>query len=193
MCDRCIGKIEQFFDWRTNSIQTDNVFRSYAESMRAVTSTINFQDGTVNIEKMTPSQKHSYLDSHMAVQQHINQATHSNQSSQQNQHGQQSQSTQSSQQSQNSQNSMQSQQSHVSHRQIIKDTHVELLQHHPTNQTTTIVAVPSQQYVSNIKVPQIITTSVPSTTNNNSNESAFNADDGLSFDGSARVLQSISW
>lgn len=136
---------------------------------------------------MTPSQKHSYLDSHMAVQQHINQATSSNQSSQQNHHGQHSQNTQNSQQNQNnSQNSMQSQ--HVSHRQIIKDTNVELLQHH---QATTIVAVPSQQYVSNIKVPQIITTTVPSTTNNSSNESAFNTDDG--FDGNARVLQSISW
>lgn len=33
--------------------------------MRAVTATINFQDGTVNIDKMTPAQKNAYLEAHM--------------------------------------------------------------------------------------------------------------------------------
>lgn len=43
VCERCISKIEQFFEWRTNSVQTDNIFKNYAESMRQVTATINFQ------------------------------------------------------------------------------------------------------------------------------------------------------
>lgn len=47
--------------------------------MRAVTATINFQDGTVNIDKMTPAQKNAYLEAHMVSEasdvmwkQHIN-------------------------------------------------------------------------------------------------------------------------
>lgn len=43
VCERCVNKIEQFFDWRTNCVQTENIFKSYAESMRNVTATINFQ------------------------------------------------------------------------------------------------------------------------------------------------------
>lgn len=43
VCERCITKIEQFFEWRTNCIQTENIFKNYAESMRNVTATINFQ------------------------------------------------------------------------------------------------------------------------------------------------------
>lgn len=43
ICERCVNKVEQFFEWRSNSIQTDLIFRNYAESMRAVTATINFQ------------------------------------------------------------------------------------------------------------------------------------------------------
>jgi hypothetical protein len=43
VCERCINRIEQFFEWRTNCLQTENIFKNYAESMRNVTATINFQ------------------------------------------------------------------------------------------------------------------------------------------------------
>lgn len=43
ICERCINRIEQFFEWRSSSIQTENIFKNYAESMRNVTATINFQ------------------------------------------------------------------------------------------------------------------------------------------------------
>lgn len=43
VCDRCVNKIEQFFEWRTSCVQTENIFKNYAESMRNVTATINFQ------------------------------------------------------------------------------------------------------------------------------------------------------
>lgn len=43
VCERCINRIEQFFEWRTSCIQTENIFKNYAESMRNVTATINFQ------------------------------------------------------------------------------------------------------------------------------------------------------
>uniref|UniRef100_A0A1Q3FUC7 Putative dvir\gj22977-pa-like protein n=1 Tax=Culex tarsalis TaxID=7177 RepID=A0A1Q3FUC7_CULTA len=43
ICDRCLAKIEQFFEWRTNCVQTDAILRNYADSMRVVTATINFQ------------------------------------------------------------------------------------------------------------------------------------------------------
>ena len=35
------------FEWRNICIQTDSVLRTYAESMRAVTATINFQVCTI--------------------------------------------------------------------------------------------------------------------------------------------------
>lgn len=43
VCERCINRIEQFFEWRTSCMQTENIFKNYAESMRNVTATINFQ------------------------------------------------------------------------------------------------------------------------------------------------------
>lgn len=43
VCERCINKIEQFFEWRTSCVQTESIFKNYAESMRNVTATINFQ------------------------------------------------------------------------------------------------------------------------------------------------------
>jgi hypothetical protein len=43
VCEKCVDKIEQFFDWRTSCVQTENIFKNYAESMRNVTATINFQ------------------------------------------------------------------------------------------------------------------------------------------------------
>lgn len=43
VCEKCVNKIEQFFEWRTSCVQTENIFKNYAESMRNVTATINFQ------------------------------------------------------------------------------------------------------------------------------------------------------
>lgn len=51
VCDRCINRIEQFFEWRTNCLQTENIFKNYAESMRNVTATINFQVIIFNLTK----------------------------------------------------------------------------------------------------------------------------------------------
>lgn len=36
-------KLEQFYEWKTICVQSDSVLRNYADSMRAVTATINFQ------------------------------------------------------------------------------------------------------------------------------------------------------
>ncbi|KFB36814.1 Dvir\GJ22977-PA-like protein [Anopheles sinensis] len=43
ICERCIHQVEQFFAWRTNCVQTEIILRNYAESMRVVSATINFQ------------------------------------------------------------------------------------------------------------------------------------------------------
>ncbi|XP_059612399.1 zinc finger protein 768 isoform X2 [Phlebotomus argentipes] len=74
ICELCVNRLETLFEWRANCVQTDVVLRNYAESMRAVTATINFQDGQVNIDKMSSAQKNAYLEAHMAVQQHMAQA-----------------------------------------------------------------------------------------------------------------------
>ncbi|XP_055600042.1 uncharacterized protein LOC129749139 isoform X1 [Uranotaenia lowii] len=91
ICDRCVGRIEQFFEWRASCVQTDAILRNYADSMRVVTATINFQDGTVNIDKMTPAQKNAYLEAHMAVQQQMMQAAQQLHAQQQQQQQQQQQ------------------------------------------------------------------------------------------------------
>lgn len=43
VCEKCVNRIESYFEWRTNCVQTENIFKNYAESMRNVTATINFQ------------------------------------------------------------------------------------------------------------------------------------------------------
>lgn len=43
ICERCVFKLEQLYEWKSVCIQSDSVLRNYAESMRAVTATINFQ------------------------------------------------------------------------------------------------------------------------------------------------------
>lgn len=40
--------------------------------------THSFQDGIVNLDKMTPSQRNAYIDAHVSIQQHIAQANHYN-------------------------------------------------------------------------------------------------------------------
>lgn len=50
ICDRCMLKLEQFYEWKAICVQSDSVLRNYADSMRAVTATINFQvnDALIN-------------------------------------------------------------------------------------------------------------------------------------------------
>ncbi|KAI5639895.1 zinc-finger associated domain (zf-AD) domain-containing protein [Phthorimaea operculella] len=43
ICERCVTRLEQLYEWRQSCLSTDSVLRNYAESMRIVTSTINFQ------------------------------------------------------------------------------------------------------------------------------------------------------
>ncbi|CAB3223193.1 unnamed protein product [Arctia plantaginis] len=43
ICERCVTRLEQLYEWRQNCLSTDSVLRNYAESMKIVTSTINFQ------------------------------------------------------------------------------------------------------------------------------------------------------
>lgn len=43
ICERCILRLEQFYEWKAICVQSDTVLRNYSESMRAVTATINFQ------------------------------------------------------------------------------------------------------------------------------------------------------
>lgn len=43
ICNRCLAKLEDLIEWRDRAMNTDKVLRNYSESMRVVTSTINFQ------------------------------------------------------------------------------------------------------------------------------------------------------
>lgn len=43
ICERCILRLEQFYEWKAICVQSDTVLRNYSESMRAVTASINFQ------------------------------------------------------------------------------------------------------------------------------------------------------
>uniref|UniRef100_A0A2A4K6P6 ZAD domain-containing protein n=1 Tax=Heliothis virescens TaxID=7102 RepID=A0A2A4K6P6_HELVI len=43
ICERCVTRLEQLYEWRQSCLSTDSVLRNYAESMKIVTSTINFQ------------------------------------------------------------------------------------------------------------------------------------------------------
>lgn len=43
ICERCILRLEQFYEWKAICVQSDTVLRNYSDSMRAVTATINFQ------------------------------------------------------------------------------------------------------------------------------------------------------
>lgn len=87
----------------------------------------SFQDGTVNIDKMTPAQRHAYVDAHMTVQQHIAQANL---------------------------NFQQQQQNAGSSRQIIKENDHQ--SHHQSSQGSSLASVSShQQFSSNLKIPQI--------------------------------------
>lgn len=43
ICENCVQKVEGLYEWRQSSLQNEHILRNYAESMRAVTATINFQ------------------------------------------------------------------------------------------------------------------------------------------------------
>ncbi|XP_059217617.1 myb-like protein I [Stomoxys calcitrans] len=43
ICERCVQKVENLYDWRQTSLYNENILRNYAESMRAVTATINLK------------------------------------------------------------------------------------------------------------------------------------------------------
>nr|XP_029717688.1 ras-interacting protein RIP3-like isoform X1 [Aedes albopictus] len=192
ICDRCVDKIEQYFEWRSNCVQTDAILRNYADSMRVVTATINFQDGTVNIDKMTPAQKNAYLEAHMAVQQqmmHAAQQMHQQQQQQQHQQQQQQQQHHSQHQQQQQQQPLLQQQqgssrsakkskpnSHESqpaqyHQQQLQQQNLQQ-QHHGHQQTNNIITaatasgtISTTHYVNTIKVPQINTSSISNSTN----------------------------
>ncbi|XP_055697957.1 zinc finger protein 768 isoform X2 [Phlebotomus papatasi] len=161
ICELCVNRLELLFEWRANCVQTDVVLRTYAESMRAVTATINFQDGQVNIDKMSSAQKNAYLEAHMAVQQHMAQAAamqlkqqvlsrpggHTNDTSGNQQPPQQPGQT----------------------------------QHSPSNVTS------SQHYGSTIKVPQISSSS----SGGADSTFTVPDDVGMGYEGGVRVLQSL--
>ncbi|XP_037943206.1 circadian locomoter output cycles protein kaput-like [Teleopsis dalmanni] len=43
ICEGCVLKVEHLFEFRQSCLHTENILRNYADSMRAVTATINFQ------------------------------------------------------------------------------------------------------------------------------------------------------
>ncbi|XP_037903306.1 sal-like protein 4 isoform X3 [Hermetia illucens] len=176
ICERCLIKLEQLFEWKNVCIQTDSVLRNYAESMRAVTATINFQvirgqDGTVNMDKMTVAQKNAYLEAHMAVQQHMAQAA-----------------IQYKQQIQRNDNSQQSSANNQNQQQQAQQQQQQQSGPNQTSQSNSMNA--TQHYASTIKVPQI------SSSSSGGADSTFTVPDdvGMGFEGGVRVLQSLgSW
>lgn len=43
ICKLCLTKLEDLIEWRDRAMSTEKLLRNYSESMRVVTSTINFQ------------------------------------------------------------------------------------------------------------------------------------------------------
>ncbi|KAM7362533.1 uncharacterized protein ACRADG_013167 isoform 2-T4 [Cochliomyia hominivorax] len=179
ICENCIQKVEGLYEWRQSSLQNEHILRNYAESMRAVTATINFQDGTVNMDKMTVAQKNAYLEAHMAVQQQMAQAAIQFKQQQQQQQQQTSNNNQTQQQQQQQQqNSPNSNNNNSSNNN--NNTNQQQLQQQQQQQQ-------QQHYASTIKVPQI------SSSSSAGNDSTFTVPDdvGMGFEGGVRVLQSL--
>ncbi|XP_037941245.1 zinc finger protein 436-like isoform X1 [Teleopsis dalmanni] len=169
ICEGCVLKVEHLFEFRQSCLHTENILRNYADSMRAVTATINFQDGTVNMDKMTVAQKNAYLEAHMAVQQQMAQAAIQFKQQQQ----QQQQTSTNSQQNSQQQNSPSNNNGNNNN-----NTNQQQLQQQ------------QQHYASTIKVPQI------SSSSSGGAESTFTVPDdvGMGYEGGVRVLQSLgSW
>ncbi|XP_062540398.1 G-box-binding factor isoform X2 [Armigeres subalbatus] len=186
--------------------------------MRVVTATINFQDGTVNIDKMTPAQKNAYLEAHMAVQQqmmHAAQQIHQQQQQQQHQQQQQQQlqhhpqqqpllqqpQTSSRSAKKSKPNNHESQPAQYHHQQLQQQSLQQQHQSHqqPNNVITAATAggsINTTHYANTIKVPQITTSSISNTTNISTaggDSSTFTVPDdvGMGFEGGVRVLQSL--
>ncbi|BFF92324.1 uncharacterized protein DMAD_10404 [Drosophila madeirensis] len=74
ICERCLARLEHLHEWREICRSNEQRLRKYAHAMRTARSTLHFQDGAVNMDKMTVAQKNAYLEAHMAVQQQMAQA-----------------------------------------------------------------------------------------------------------------------
>uniref|UniRef100_A0A336KVH6 CSON014552 protein n=1 Tax=Culicoides sonorensis TaxID=179676 RepID=A0A336KVH6_CULSO len=201
ICERCVNKVEQYFEWRSNTIQTDLIFRNYAESMRA--------DGSVSIEKMTPSQKNAYLEAHMAVQQHMAHAALQNtphiilnQNSVQQQQQQQQNQHQTHQIAQTVTNNQSVTHNTTQLKQLKQENPSSTQEHQQiiplsSSNPPPLVSTVVQQYISAIKVPQIVTTAQSNVSNvtasSSATESTFTVpDDGnMGYEGGVRVLQSL--
>uniref|UniRef100_A0A1A9WJR4 C2H2-type domain-containing protein n=1 Tax=Glossina brevipalpis TaxID=37001 RepID=A0A1A9WJR4_9MUSC len=179
ICEHCVQRVEGLYEWRQASIQNENILRNYADSMRAVTATINFQDGTVNMDKMTVAQKNAYLEAHMAVQQQMAQAAIQFKQQQQQQQQQQPQTSNTNQSQQQQQNSPNTNNNNNNNNNNNSNANQQQQQQQL-----------QQHYASTIKVPQI------SSSSSAGNESTFTVPDdvGMGFEGGVRVLQSLgSW
>jgi hypothetical protein len=43
VCEKCLVKIDQFYEWRQHCLNTESIFLKYAETVRSATASINFQ------------------------------------------------------------------------------------------------------------------------------------------------------
>jgi hypothetical protein len=43
VCEKCIAKIDQFYEWRQHCLNTESIFSKYAETVRSATASINYQ------------------------------------------------------------------------------------------------------------------------------------------------------
>lgn len=117
----------------------------------------------MNIDKMTPAQRHAYVEAHMTVQQHIAQANLHYQT-----------------------------QTQGSHRQVIKENDQQQ-QHHQTSVQASSSTTPSHHhlYTSNIKIPQITSSATSSSTSTTYTTVPDDGLQALGYDNGLRVLQSI--
>lgn len=43
VCEKCLLKIDQFYEWRQNCLNTEAILSKYADSVKSATASINFQ------------------------------------------------------------------------------------------------------------------------------------------------------
>uniref|UniRef100_A0ABD2WRT0 Uncharacterized protein n=1 Tax=Trichogramma kaykai TaxID=54128 RepID=A0ABD2WRT0_9HYME len=77
ICQRCVYKLDMFYEFRLSCMTTDTVLKNYADSLKQLVSTSNLQAN--DTEKMPNNQHHQqrslYAEAHAAVQHHIAQQT----------------------------------------------------------------------------------------------------------------------
>lgn len=159
---------------------------------------------------MTPAQKNAYLEAHMAVQQHMAHAALQNSPHIMVNQSQQQQSQQSHQQ-QLAQQAVTNQTvtHHSTHLKQLKQEHPSSTQEHQQQTHQQIIPLSSsnppplvstvvQQYISTIKVPQVVSssqsgTTIPGTASSSSTESTFTVPDdaNMGYEAGVRVLQSL--